>query len=168
MNPADLFSFYENSDPKEQWISRIKVAVEKAENSANMCEDYEIVYCLLNTDFSKLYELDFPKEESRCNEVRADLRHISMLLTKMKKLIKSMRFMRNMTSTNLELMSSLVSFENMTNSQLHEAIDIIEMFEKNVWLLSETIRLVKTTIFEYQNKVEDMAKTYPKIDSDKE
>ncbi|GFY46094.1 uncharacterized protein TNIN_287021 [Trichonephila inaurata madagascariensis] len=97
MNSTDLGPFTENSDAKEQWISRIEVTVERAESSANMCEFYQTVYCMLNNDFSKLYDLDFPKDESRRNEARFDLREISMLLTKIRKLMKSMTFMQNMT-----------------------------------------------------------------------
>ncbi|GFX93257.1 uncharacterized protein TNCV_4761361 [Trichonephila clavipes] len=168
MNPFDLGPFTENSDCKEQWVSRIKAAVEKAEHSANMCEAYETVYCSVNINFSKLCKLDFPKDASRCNEAGANLRQISMLFTKIKKLMKSMRFMRNMTSTNLEFVTSLVNFENITQSQLHEAIDIIELLERNDWLLGETISIVKTTISEYRKRVEEMIKMYSKIGSNEE
>ncbi|GFV75680.1 uncharacterized protein TNCV_2812001 [Trichonephila clavipes] len=163
MNSDYFFQFSERF--KEKWLFRIKVAVQKAESCANMCEDCETVYCLVNTGFSKLLALDFPNEASKCNEARADLRQISMLLSKIHKLMKSMRFMQNITNTNLEFVSSHVNFENVTHSQLHEAIVVIEKFETAVWLLGETVSRAKTTISEYQKKVEEIIKTYPKIGS---
>ncbi|GFV52475.1 uncharacterized protein TNCV_1579941 [Trichonephila clavipes] len=166
MNPDDLYQFSERF--KEKWLSIIKVAVEKAERFANMCENCETVYCLVNTNFSKLCEMDFPKEASRCNEARADLRRIHFSLTKIHKLMKSMRFMRNITSINLKLVSSHVNFENVTHSQLHEAIVIIEKFERAVSLLCETINRANMTISEYQKKVEEIIKTYPKVGSNEE
>ncbi|GFV75661.1 uncharacterized protein TNCV_2241101 [Trichonephila clavipes] len=166
MNSDYFCQLYESF--KEKWLFRIKVAVQKAESCANMCKDCETVYCLVNTDFSKVLALDFPNEASKCNEASADIRQISMLLTKIHKLMKSMTFMQNMTNTNLEFVSSHVNFENVTPSQLQEAIVVIEKLETAVWLLGETISRAKTTISEYQKKVEEIIKTYPKIGSNEE
>ncbi|GFY66436.1 uncharacterized protein TNIN_237861 [Trichonephila inaurata madagascariensis] len=161
MNPDELCQFSEHF--KEQWLYRIKLSVDQAEGFDNMCEGYETLYCLVNTVYSKLLALDLTNDGSRCKEAKADLRQIHLLVTKIYKLMKSMRFMRNITRTNLEFVSSHVIFENVTLSQLHEAIAIIEKFESAVWLLGETISRAETTISEYQKEMEEIIKTFPKI-----
>ncbi|GFQ85806.1 uncharacterized protein TNCT_36581 [Trichonephila clavata] len=167
MNPADLNASTEHSDSIQQWISKIREAMEKAVSLSNICEDCETAFCLVAADFSKFLALDLPKEESKFDEASVVIRESRLLFTKTYKLIKSMRFMRLKATTDMEFISTLLNFRTVTASQMHEALAITEMFVRTVWLFGETVSSVRKTISEFENKKEEMNK-YPTIGSNEE
>lgn len=162
MVPGNFDAFTEYYADESVLISKIDASVEKAESSLSLCSNHERSFFLVNSDFMKLIKEDITIEGSDVEERQADLDGVRVLLTKLLKLMRSMRFMQDVTNNNVEFVASLKNFEPEYLQQMKERKIIIEMFERTVWLLHETIIQIASTLPKLNRKVEEVRIKYKK------